>query len=71
MKRSDKKEFVQKLKDEIDTSSSVIVAHYSGLTVNESELTSFDIIEPTLFITPTELFSDNPCPIGIVENCIL
>jgi hypothetical protein len=40
-------------------------------TVNESELTSFDIIEPTLFITPTELFSDNPCPIGIVENCIL
>ena len=36
MKRSDKKEFVQKLKDEIDTSSSVIVAHYSGLTVDES-----------------------------------
>ena len=37
MKRSDKKEFVQKLKDEIDTSSSVIVAHYSGLTVDESD----------------------------------
>ena len=37
MKRSDKKEFVQKLKEEIDTSSSVIVAHYSGLSVNESE----------------------------------
>ena len=37
MKRSDKKEFVQKLKDEIDTSSSVIVTHYSGLTVEESE----------------------------------
>ena len=37
MKRSDKKEFVQKLKDEIDTSSSVIVAHYSGLTVDQSE----------------------------------
>ena len=37
MKRSDKKEFVQKLKDEIDTSSSVIVTHYSGLTVQESE----------------------------------
>jgi large subunit ribosomal protein L10 len=36
VKRSDKKEFVQKLKDEIDTSSSVIVAHYSGLTVDES-----------------------------------
>ena len=37
MKRSDKKEFVQKLKDEIDTSSSVIVTHYSGLTVQESD----------------------------------
>ncbi len=37
MKRSEKKEFVQKIKDEIDTSSSVIVAHYSGLTVDESE----------------------------------
>ena len=37
MKRSEKKEFVQKLKEEIDVSSSVIVAHYSGLTVNESE----------------------------------
>ena len=37
MKRSEKKEFVQKLKDELDTSSSVIVAHYSGLTVEESE----------------------------------
>mgnify|MGYP003953153891 CR=1 FL=1 len=37
MKRSEKKEFVQKLKDEMDTSSSVIVAHYSGLTVEESE----------------------------------
>ncbi len=37
MKRSEKKEFVQKFKDEIDTSSSVIVAHYSGLTVEESD----------------------------------
>ena len=37
MKRSEKKEFVQKLKEEIDNSSSVIVTHYSGLTVNESE----------------------------------
>ena len=34
MKRSEKKELVDKLKDELDTSSSVIVAHYSGLTVN-------------------------------------
>jgi len=37
VRRSEKKEFVQKLKDEIDISSSVIVAHYSGLTVEESE----------------------------------
>jgi len=37
VKRSEKKEFVQKIKDEIDTSSSIIVAHYSGLTVEESE----------------------------------
>jgi large subunit ribosomal protein L10 len=37
VKRSEKKEFVQNLKDEIDSSSSVIVTHYSGLTVNESE----------------------------------
>ena len=37
MKRSEKKEFVKKLRDEIDSSSSVIVAHYSGLTVSESE----------------------------------
>ena len=37
MKRSDKKDFVQKLKDEFSNSSSVIVAHYSGLTVSESE----------------------------------
>ena len=37
MKRSDKKDFVQKLKEEIDNSSSVIVTHYSGLTVDESE----------------------------------
>ena len=37
MKRSEKKDFVQKLKDEIENSSSVIVTHYSGLTVDESE----------------------------------
>jgi len=37
VKRSEKKEFIQKLKEEISTSSSVIVAHYSGLTVSESE----------------------------------
>jgi len=37
VKRSEKKEFVQKLKDEIEASSSVVVAHYSGLTVDESD----------------------------------
>ena len=37
MKRSEKKELVQKLKEELDSSSSVIVAHYSGLTVDESD----------------------------------
>ncbi len=37
MKRSEKNDFVQHLKDEFTNSSSVIVAHYSGLTVTESE----------------------------------
>ena len=37
MNRSEKKELVDKLKNELDSSSSVIVTHYSGLTVNESE----------------------------------
>ena len=37
MKRSDKKNLVQNLKDELDSSTSVIVTHYPGLTVNESE----------------------------------
>lgn len=37
MKRSDKKDLVQKLRDELDSSTSVIVTHYSGLTVSESE----------------------------------
>jgi large subunit ribosomal protein L10 len=35
--RSEKKDFVQKLKEELINSSSVIVAHYSGLTVGQSE----------------------------------
>ena len=35
MKRSDKNDFVKKLKDEIKDSSSVIVAHYDGLSVSE------------------------------------
>ena len=37
MKRSDKKNFIQKLKDEISSSSSVIVAHYAGLSVLETD----------------------------------
>ena len=37
MKRSEKKDFVETLKDDFLKSSSVIVAQYSGLTVNETE----------------------------------
>ncbi len=37
MKRSEKKDFVEKLKNELAEASTVVVAHYSGLTVNESE----------------------------------
>ena len=37
MKRSEKKDFVSKLRDEFSNSSSIIVAQYSGLTVSESE----------------------------------
>jgi len=35
--RSEKKDFVENLKNEFNNSSSVIVAHYSGLTVNQAE----------------------------------
>ncbi len=38
MKRSEKENFVSELKEEFKNSSSVIVAHYSGLSVNETEL---------------------------------
>ncbi len=37
MKRSEKKDFVTKLKEDFSSSSSVIVTNYSGLTVAESE----------------------------------
>ena len=37
MKRSDKNDFVQKLKDELKGSNSVIVAHYDGLSVSETD----------------------------------
>ena len=37
MKRSDKHDFVQKLKDELSGSSSIIVAHYDGLSVLETD----------------------------------
>ena len=37
MNRSEKKDFVKKLKEELSTSSSVIVAHYSGITVDETD----------------------------------
>ena len=37
MNRSEKKDFVKKMKDEFNNSSSIIVAHYSGLTVDQAE----------------------------------
>jgi len=37
VKRSEKNDFVQKLKDEIKNSSSVIVSHYDGLSVSETD----------------------------------
>jgi large subunit ribosomal protein L10 len=37
VKRSEKNNFVQKLKDELKDSSSVIVAHYDGLSVLETD----------------------------------
>jgi len=37
VKRSDKKELVKYLKEEFKNSSSVIVAHYAGLSVNETD----------------------------------
>ena len=36
MKRSDKNDFVQNLKEELKNSSSVVVAHYAGLSVAET-----------------------------------
>ena len=37
MKRSEKKDFVSNLKEDFSNATSVIVAEYSGLTVNETE----------------------------------
>ena len=37
MKRSEKKDFVSNLKEDFSNAASVIVAEYSGLTVNETE----------------------------------
>jgi large subunit ribosomal protein L10 len=37
VKRSDKNDFVQNLKDELKGSTSVIVAHYDGLSVSETD----------------------------------
>ena len=38
MKRSEKVDFVSKLKDDFENSASIIVAEYSGLTVSEVEV---------------------------------
>ena len=37
MKRSDKNDFIQNLKEELKDSSSVVVAHYTGLSVAETD----------------------------------
>ena len=37
MKRSDKNNFIQNLKEELKDSSSVVVAHYTGLSVAETD----------------------------------
>ena len=37
MKRSEKNDFVQSLKEELKNSSSVVVAHYAGLSVAETD----------------------------------
>jgi len=37
VKRSDKKNFVQKLKNDLENSSTVIVSHYAGLSVLETD----------------------------------
>jgi large subunit ribosomal protein L10 len=37
VKRSDKNDFVQNLKEELESSSSVIVSHYAGLSVLETD----------------------------------
>ena len=37
MRRSEKSEYVSKLKEELNNSSTVVVAHYKGLNVSESE----------------------------------
>jgi len=37
VKRSDKNDFVQNMKDELKGSNSVIVAHYDGLSVSETD----------------------------------
>jgi large subunit ribosomal protein L10 len=37
VKRSDKKDFVEKLKNELISSSSIIVSHYAGLSVLETD----------------------------------
>ena len=37
MKRSDKNDFVKKLKEELTDSSSIVVAHYAGLSVSQTD----------------------------------
>ena len=37
VKRSEKNDFVQNLKEELNNSTSIIVSHYAGLNVKETD----------------------------------
>ena len=56
MKRSDKKDFVQNLKEDLSNSSSVIVAHYAGLSVKEiEEILGTDVLDMEFAITTNNI----------------
>ena len=45
MKRSEKKDFVTNLKEDFSSATSVIVAEYSGLTVNDTKGFVFNFLK--------------------------
>ena len=61
VKRSEKKDFVSKLKDEFSNSSSIIVAEYSGLTVNpeySATITEAEFEKSSLRFVTKSFFSE-------------